>query len=185
MAGKLSVRLDVQAASDGELLDRLVARSDGLIVSSNIDTQLPCYARWLVHAKREVSNVTAFGDSGPLCGKPSSEAQVQGPLALRRCPSNFHCGIPSGPVTPVDYCPHEANLDHRGMIRTLRDPVSGRDVFVPASPLRMTAHRGHRRRIRIAGLRTITHDPDGIGRRVDGSRSARSIPPFVTLDVGR
>ena len=77
MAGKLSVRLDVQAASDGERLDRLVARSDGLIVSSNIDTQLPCYARWLVHAKRVVGNVTAFDDSGPLCGKPSSEAQVQ------------------------------------------------------------------------------------------------------------
>ena len=139
------------------------------------------FSRWLVHAKRVVGNVTAFDDSGPLCGKPSSEAQVQGPLALRRCPSNFHCGIPSGPVTPVDHCSHEANLDHRGMIRTLRDLVSGRDVFVPASPLRMTAHRGHCRRIRIAGWRTIhTHDPDGIGRRVDGSRSARSIPPFGT-----
>jgi hypothetical protein len=28
------------------------------------------------------------------------------------------------------------------MIRALRDPASGRDVFVPASPLRMTATPG-------------------------------------------
>src|SRR6516165_5054277 len=35
------------------------------------------FSRWLVHAKRVVGNVTAFDDSGPLFGKPSSEAQVQ------------------------------------------------------------------------------------------------------------
>ena len=46
--------------------------------------------------------------------------------------------IPSGSVTAVDRYPREVNLDHRGMIRRLRDPASSREVFVPASPLRMT-----------------------------------------------
>jgi len=41
MAGKLSVRLDSQAASDVELLDRLVARSP------QDDRALPCQARFL------------------------------------------------------------------------------------------------------------------------------------------
>jgi crotonobetainyl-CoA:carnitine CoA-transferase CaiB-like acyl-CoA transferase len=294
IAGKLSVRLDARAASDVELLEGLVARSDVLIVSSDVDTQVPSYAHWLVDRKRVVCNVTAFGDSGPLFGKPYSEAQVQAlsgildttgnagaaptpiqlPLvefmtgiyaavacqaALRvlrrgdggqlidmalydsafaamatflpkllsgaggdvgrlgnrhalaapwniyraedgwllvcavsndqwrritgvidhpelgRDPRFLHvadriqrvdevdaavqqwvgrntivrclgvlaaAGIPSGPVIPVDCYPHEANLDHRGMIRTLRDPVSGGTVFVPASPLRMSVSPG-------------------------------------------
>jgi crotonobetainyl-CoA:carnitine CoA-transferase CaiB-like acyl-CoA transferase len=294
MAGKLSARLDARIASDVELLDRLVARSDVLIVSSDVDGELASYARWLVDTKRVVCNVTAFGDSGPLCGKPYSEAQVQalsgildttgiasaaptpiqlpllefmtgiyaavacqaalrvvrrgdggqlidmalydsafaamatflpkllsgvggdvgrlgnrhalaapwniyraedgwvlvcavsddqwhritgvigrpelardprylrvadriqrvdevdvavqewvGRNAIARCLAVLAAaGIPSGPVTPVDCYPHEANLDHRHMIRILRDPVSGRDVFVPASPLRMLATPG-------------------------------------------
>ena len=51
-------------------------------------------------------------------------------------------GIPSGAVTPVDGYPREANLVHRGMIGTVRDPASGNDLFVPRSPLRMTASPG-------------------------------------------
>jgi crotonobetainyl-CoA:carnitine CoA-transferase CaiB-like acyl-CoA transferase len=293
MAGKLSVRLDARA-SEVELLDRLVARSDVVIMSSDVDTQPPFYDRWLADTQRVVCNVTAFGDSGPLSGKPYSDAQVQAlsgildttglpssaptpiklPLVefmtgiyaavacqaalrvLRRggggqlidmalydsafcamatflpkllsgaggdvgrlgnrhalvAPWNIYraedgwilvctvtddqwhriagvigrpelardpryrrvgdrlqrvdevdaavqkwvgrntivgslavlagAGIPSGPVTAVDDYPHEANLDHRGMIRALRDPASGGDVFVPASPLRMTATPG-------------------------------------------
>src|SRR5262249_38120669 len=77
MAGKLSVRLDAQAASEVELLDRLIARSDVVIMSSDVDTQLPFYDRWLADTQRVVCNVTAFGDSGPLSGKPYSDAQVQ------------------------------------------------------------------------------------------------------------
>lgn len=51
-------------------------------------------------------------------------------------------GIPCGPVTKVDGCPREANLDHRGSIR--RVPVRGgaRTLFVPASPLRMSLTPG-------------------------------------------
>ena len=43
--------------------------------------------------------------------------------------------IPSGPIVRIEGFPHEANLDHRRMIRRLSDPVSQRDIFVPGSPL--------------------------------------------------
>ena len=46
-------------------------------------------------------------------------------------------GVAAGPIAPIDQYPREANLDYRGMIRTLFDPVSGRDVFVPASAMPM------------------------------------------------
>ncbi len=44
-------------------------------------------------------------------------------------------GVASGPIAPLDRYPREANLDFRGMIRTLHDPVRGCDIFVPSSPL--------------------------------------------------
>jgi crotonobetainyl-CoA:carnitine CoA-transferase CaiB-like acyl-CoA transferase len=44
-------------------------------------------------------------------------------------------GVACGPIAPIDLFPREANLDYRAMIRKLRDPVSGDDVFAPASPL--------------------------------------------------
>jgi crotonobetainyl-CoA:carnitine CoA-transferase CaiB-like acyl-CoA transferase len=66
-----------------------------------------------------------------------------GGRSIARCLEAFvSIGIPSGPVAKVDRYPREANLDHRRMIRTLIDPVSGCDVFVPASPLRMTLTPG-------------------------------------------
>lgn len=46
-------------------------------------------------------------------------------------------GVAAGPIAPIDQYPREANLDYRGMIRTVFDPVSGRDVFVPASAMPM------------------------------------------------
>ncbi|MGQ7793625.1 CaiB/BaiF CoA transferase family protein [Faunimonas sp. B44] len=47
-------------------------------------------------------------------------------------------GVACGPIAPIDGYPREENLEHRKMIQRIRDPVSGRDVFVPASPLRMS-----------------------------------------------
>lgn len=44
-------------------------------------------------------------------------------------------GIPSGPIAPIDGFPREANLEQRGMIRKLRDPLGADHVFVPGSPL--------------------------------------------------
>jgi len=50
--------------------------------------------------------------------------------------------IASGPITPVEDYPREANLDYRAMIRRLADPVTGGERWVPASPLRMSLTPG-------------------------------------------
>jgi crotonobetainyl-CoA:carnitine CoA-transferase CaiB-like acyl-CoA transferase len=46
--------------------------------------------------------------------------------------------IACGPIAPLEDHPREANLDYRQMIRQVLDPVSGQNVFVPGSPLRLT-----------------------------------------------
>ena len=50
--------------------------------------------------------------------------------------------IPCGPIVRIDGYPREANLEHRGMIRRLRDPVSGGEIVLPGSPLCMSASGG-------------------------------------------
>ena len=50
-------------------------------------------------------------------------------------------GIPCGPVAQVHGYPREANLDHRGAICRVR-VRGGRELFVPASPLRMSLTPG-------------------------------------------
>ena len=51
-------------------------------------------------------------------------------------------GIPCGPVTSVEGFPREANLDHRKAVLTLAGPGASDPIFVPASPLRMSATPG-------------------------------------------
>ena len=51
-------------------------------------------------------------------------------------------GVVSGPIAPVDAHPREDNLEFRGMIQRVFDPVAQRDVFVPGSPLRMSVTPG-------------------------------------------
>ena len=50
--------------------------------------------------------------------------------------------IACGPVAPVEGHPREPNLAFRGMIRMLTDPTSGKEIFGPASALRMSASPG-------------------------------------------
>lgn len=50
--------------------------------------------------------------------------------------------IACGPIAEIDGYPRERNIDYRGMALRLRDPESGADVFVPASPLRMSRTPG-------------------------------------------
>lgn len=50
--------------------------------------------------------------------------------------------VACGPIAPVDQYPKEDNLDYRKMIRELLDPVSGKTVYVPGSPFRMSASPG-------------------------------------------
>ena len=51
-------------------------------------------------------------------------------------------GVAGGPIAPVEDYPREANLDFRGMIGRVFDPVGKREIFVPASPLRMSRTPG-------------------------------------------
>jgi crotonobetainyl-CoA:carnitine CoA-transferase CaiB-like acyl-CoA transferase len=50
--------------------------------------------------------------------------------------------IACGPIAEVDGYPRERNLDYRGMALSLPDPDTGADVYVPASPLRMSRTTG-------------------------------------------
>lgn len=50
--------------------------------------------------------------------------------------------IACGPIAEIDGYPRELNLDYRGMALRLRDPDTGADVLVPASPLRMSRTPG-------------------------------------------
>lgn len=47
-------------------------------------------------------------------------------------------GVACGPIAPIEGYARETNLEFRGMIRRLFDPVSGREVFVSASPMGLT-----------------------------------------------
>lgn len=50
--------------------------------------------------------------------------------------------IPCGPIVRIDGCPREPNLDYRGMIRRVRDPIGDRDMILPGSPLRLSVSPG-------------------------------------------
>ena len=64
-------------------------------------------------------------------------------LAIDACIAQLvEAAIACGPIAPIEQYPREANLDYRGMIRSLMDPVTGQQVFVPASPLRMSVTPG-------------------------------------------
>lgn len=51
-------------------------------------------------------------------------------------------GVAAGPIAPIEGHPREINLEHRGMIRRLRDPEGGGELFVPASPLGLRGSPG-------------------------------------------
>lgn len=46
-------------------------------------------------------------------------------------------GIPSGSIVRVEDLADEPNIAHRGMVQRVHDPVSGRAMRVPSSPLRL------------------------------------------------
>ena len=50
--------------------------------------------------------------------------------------------IPCGPIAPIEGHPQEDNLGYRGMLLQRHDPVSGRDIHMPGSPLRMQRSPG-------------------------------------------
>ncbi len=64
-------------------------------------------------------------------------------LSIEACIAQLvEAAIACGPIAPIEQYPREANLDFRGMIRRLTDPATGKEIFVPASPLRMSVSPG-------------------------------------------
>jgi crotonobetainyl-CoA:carnitine CoA-transferase CaiB-like acyl-CoA transferase len=64
-------------------------------------------------------------------------------LSTRECVRILSdAGIPGGSLVRIDGHPDEANLEYRKMVQRLFDPVTGRDIFVPGSALRMSVTPG-------------------------------------------
>src|SRR5690606_26709524 len=77
---------------------------------------------------------------------------------VQECQDEFNrLALPSGPIARIEGWPADENLGCRAMLQRLHDPVSGRVVAVPGSPLRMSVSPG----------RAPTRIPD-----VDEDRSA-------------
>src|SRR5580698_2716881 len=72
LAGKKSLVLRRDNAADMVLLERLVARSDVLVLSSDFDATMRAGV-WPQADSRVECDVTAFGDSGPMKGTPFSD----------------------------------------------------------------------------------------------------------------
>jgi crotonobetainyl-CoA:carnitine CoA-transferase CaiB-like acyl-CoA transferase len=51
-------------------------------------------------------------------------------------------GIPCGPVTKMNQFPREANLEHRGMVKSIRAGSKAESIYVSSSPLKMTRTPG-------------------------------------------
>ena len=92
--------------------------------------------------------------SDPLYAKASSrlarvaevDAIVSGWVVDRTvdaCVDRFcEVSIPCGPIVRIGSSPDEPNLRHREMIKRIVDPVSGRVIDIPGSPLRMSRSPG-------------------------------------------
>src|SRR5688572_18638345 len=94
-AGKLSFRPDPQNSDDAALLHRLLSGSDIVLASTDVD---PAWLR--PHDARSPRNVvcdiTAFGSTGSLAGKPLSELGVQAMSGIMDT-----TGFPDGPPVPI------------------------------------------------------------------------------------
>ena len=62
------------------------------------------------------------------------------PMLVSRCFRKL--SIPCATIAPFDGRPLEPNLDHRGQTCSLRDPVSGREVFIPGPVIRTLGGSG-------------------------------------------
>lgn len=97
VAGKESVLVDAARAEDVEIVARLMDRCDVVIRSSDLDEGL-----WPERWRRAVSqcpivcDITAFGTTGPLAGRPADEAEIQARTGIMDT-----TGLPGGSPTPI------------------------------------------------------------------------------------
>ncbi len=77
-AGKRSLRFDQGAAADVDLINKLLSRADVILTSSDVDPAWPALLMQAIGVSHAVVGDTkAFGDNGPMAGKPYSDALVQ------------------------------------------------------------------------------------------------------------
>lgn len=99
VAGKLSLLLERGSEADRRLLAELAGAADVVLLSSDLD---PAEARGLASARSDahtdavVCDITAFGASGPLAGRPCSDAQIQALSGILGC-----TGMPDDGPTPI------------------------------------------------------------------------------------
>lgn len=95
MAGKLSFSPREGVDEDEELLARLVEASDVVLISSDLAS--PMARRAVERAARPiVCDVTAYGNSGPLAGRPATEFELQALTGV-----SDTTGFSDGPPTPI------------------------------------------------------------------------------------
>ena len=94
-AGKLSLRPEAGSVADQHLLAQLAAAADVVLLSTDLDPQ-GTRALGGVAADTVVCDVTAFGASGPLAGRPFSDAQIQALSGILGC-----TGTPAGGPVPI------------------------------------------------------------------------------------
>ena len=98
-AGKLSLLPERGSKADRQLLSELATAADVVLISSDLD---PAEGRGLSGAHRDshtgavVCDITAFGTSGPLAGRPCSDAQIQALAGILGC-----TGMPDDGPTPI------------------------------------------------------------------------------------
>ena len=94
-AGKLSLLMAPGNAEDDKLLARLAAAADVVLLSSDMD---PAQLRQVAHAAKGavMCDITACGDSGPLAGRPYSDAQIQALSGILGC-----TGAAGSALTPI------------------------------------------------------------------------------------
>jgi crotonobetainyl-CoA:carnitine CoA-transferase CaiB-like acyl-CoA transferase len=95
LAGKSSVVVSRGDAAGEAFLERLIDRSDVLILSSDFDPAKRPGA-WPRPESRVECDVTAFGEGGPMAGKAFSDAQIQAVSGIVDT-----TGMADGPPTPI------------------------------------------------------------------------------------
>lgn len=95
MAGKLSFAPREGVAEDEEMLRQLIEASDLVLTSSDMASGMALRA--IEGAKNTIlCDITAFGNSGPLAGKPAAEFELQALTGV-----SDTTGLSDGPPTPI------------------------------------------------------------------------------------
>jgi crotonobetainyl-CoA:carnitine CoA-transferase CaiB-like acyl-CoA transferase len=102
--------------------------------------------RGKIVGRPDLDNETTNTQAARMARSGEIDAAIEewtGQHSVRDCIEALsRAAIPSGPFVPIREHPREPNLDHRGMIQRLADPLTGNEIVLPGSPLRMSLSPG-------------------------------------------